>query len=372
MTTPVRARVPICLCALLSSACFTPSDLGDPEDTSGTGTTDAVEDGTTIADGTPLEDGDSTTAGATPMDDGPSQDETGTGTGEDGEPGDETASTTDDPAPACTDDASCVPEPPDGWSGPVALYLGTEPAPPCPAAFPSVALTGGLDPVAPPASCECSCGDATGFDCSVTVTEAGNACGAIVFDPDQWVLDSGECQLVSTADNAFSAGAPTLDVSGASCEPSASESIARASWGSQAQACTAASAGACADGTCIGQLGESYGQMCIYAGGDVECPAGDFTEREVIYAGFTDTRDCSACTCGTPSGTCGGSVSYIGGCTGLTVFYGSHAAPGCGEALADPSALRYTAAANVECAPGGGAPVGDVTPTGATTMCCLP
>jgi hypothetical protein len=371
--TSLAASTLLATAAWLMGGCFSPSPVLDTEatsgDPSGTSGDDAGASGDDDDDGPGmLEDG--TSDDGMPDDDGGTPDAS-TGT-EGGMSDDDTTTASADGGAACDGALDCVPEVPAGWSGPAAVYRGAEAPPACPAAFPELAITAGTEIAAPPAECGCECGEASGFQCSVTVTESGEECGFLVFDPDQWTIDSGECQLVDTAANAFSAGSPSLDPSGGSCAPAANESIAEAAWGVNVQACLARAGGSCEGGTCVGALDDSHDRMCIYTGGDVACPNEDYADREVVYSTFTDTRDCSSCTCGTPSGTCGGTVSYVSGCAGLATLYGSDQVPGCGEASSEPNALRYTATPDVECSPSGGAPTGDVTPTGAITVCCSP
>jgi hypothetical protein len=58
--------------------------------------------------------------------------------------------------------------------------------------------------------------------------------------------------------------------------------------------------------------------MCIVRAGNRQCPAGPYSDRQLVHTGFTDNRDCAPCTCsGSP--TCEGTIelrSGTGGCPG--------------------------------------------------------
>ncbi len=370
-----RSILAAATCSFVLGACFTPdSDLGATETDGGSdssaGSAATTDSGPDPSGGSAMSDTDgpatATDTTMPGMDDGTATDD-GTSATDDG--------ATDDTGspPMCGAGTSCAPDVPAGWSGPAMLYVGTDEPPTCPAGAPELVVSAGMDLSAPAADCGCECGAATGFDCTVDVTEAGSVCGNLVFNPETFTLESGQCTTTSTNDSAFSTNSPSLDVSGAQCDPQESATVPPAGFGTHVAACQATSMGECADGSCVAD-DAGFDQVCVYTGGDVECPAGPYTEREVAFNSWTDTRDCSTCTCDDPTGTCGGTVAFRSSCGGvaLPVLYGTVDPPGCGNASQDPPAMIYNADPDVECAPSGGDPIGQATPSGPVTICCLP
>jgi hypothetical protein len=114
--------------------------------------------------------------------------------------------------------------------------------------------------------------------------------------------------------------------------------------------------------------------LCIYQVGDVACPSTGYTQKSLVYTGFTDDRGCSACGCDPTA------------CTGGNVTVSPNATCGGGVPNAVPVACRFdgipptfpysaqitTAPTAGTCNPTGGQPGGAAVPTGATTVCCLP
>ncbi|MEM6995982.1 MAG: hypothetical protein AAF721_36075 [Myxococcota bacterium] len=266
---------------------------------------------------------------------------------------------------------TCSAEAPGGWSGPALVYMGAGDAPACPEEAPNLVVDGGSGLDAPPAECECSCGDAFGFECTVDVTERGNSCQDLVFNPDTFTIGFNECLAVDTADNAFSAGSPQLDLSDAECTPSFSETIPTADFATRVAVCEPDDDTACSEGTCLPDGGEDFGATCIYTGGEAECPAGPYQEQTIVHSSFTDTRQCSTCECGDPTGTCDGTVTYRGGCGFIFANYGTTTPPGCFEATADPTAIRFNGESDLSCQESGGDPMGSVNPLGTVTVCCM-
>jgi hypothetical protein len=126
-------------------------------------------------------------------------------------------------------------------------------------------------------------------------------------------------------------------------------------------------------------------RVCITKEGKHECPTTPgsmFTERHVFYQGVNDDRQCSACSCGPPTGSlCTATVSiYAGGmCGGGIVDQGtvSSVSPRCidiqppGQALGSKAAgaTSYTPGS---CQPMGGEPSGAATESESFTFCCRP
>jgi hypothetical protein len=117
---------------------------------------------------------------------------------------------------------------------------------------------------------------------------------------------------------------------------------------------------------------------CIYQDGDVACPMGPYAQKTLLYTGFADSRSCSACACGAPSG---------GTCAGLVrLFDYEGIEDGCSEAGPILPADGTCVATGAEitgyileldgapvggsCAASGGNPSGTVTGTNPITVCC--
>ena len=128
-------------------------------------------------------------------------------------------------------------------------------------------------------------------------------------------------------------------------------------------------------------------KVCIFQHGENDCPTdvgNVFTERHVFYRGVQDDRQCSACTCGAPTGSaCTAVISiYNGaGCSGSTVVPGiaiSSSSETCldiqlpGQALGSKEKAGPTTYLPGTCPPGGGDGSGIAIPINPATLCCRP
>jgi len=114
--------------------------------------------------------------------------------------------------------------------------------------------------------------------------------------------------------------------------------------------------------------------ICIVRDGEHSCPAGQYSEQFVRYTSYNDNRTCSGCSCGAPSGTCGGAVrlkhsASLSSCSGGTTDRVLLSESSCGYA---PSAEQatYTPDPVASCAAGSSQLSGSVAPSGAVTYCC--
>ena len=374
-------------CLLLPLAgCFDPGTAEDTDEpatgsTSGSG---GPEDGSSSSPSTSGGDSDPSGVDSDPSDDdsGPSGVDTD---GTTGDPDGNTSGTTDsDPTTgsdgesssgdaSCDAGATCVADVPGGWQGPVLLYDDAGEPPVCPGAAPQVVHDLGAGLVADNATCTCECGDPTGLSCGpATLTARGDNCFSILFDPPNWQLADGSCVPIFAAHEAFNLSNPTLQGAG-SCAEIIDEDVPPAAFDRNVRGCEAvAEAGEC-DGVCAPETDGDYDQICIYFEGDVACPGDVYTERTVAHEGIADDRGCSECTCGDPTGTCEGQAFLTDfDCGAGAVFLGNVNAGGCGVASGPPSHAQYSAEIDAECAPSGGDPEGEATPTDTVTFCCLP
>jgi hypothetical protein len=166
--------------------------------------------------------------------------------------------------------------------------------------------------------------------------------------------------------------------SGGSCAPDAGSQIAPAAWTAGARLCAATGApspaGCDAGEVCAPATGLPFepSTYCIARSGVATCPAG-YPVQHTYYESSADTRACTPCSCGAPSGsTCtGGGITVYGGamCSGGSTQL---AVPQTCAALGGSKVGIFSGAtaAGGSCAPSGGQPTGAFTPTTPTTICC--
>lgn len=266
----------------------------------------------------------------------------------------------------------CAPPVPMGWSGLVTLYNGAGPAPACPGAYPTLAfdLNGGLN--APPAMCGCTCGAVSGATCNASYSVYTNSnCGTLC---NTFTVSS--CVSTSSCNNGNSVRA-TATASGGSCTPNPTKSVPGVTWSSVGRGCGGATPTAgCMNGAqCVPTPTGSFSRVCVTKAGDETCPS-DYPLKNSLYSGVSDSRDCSTCTCGSPTNvTCSGGVAGIydapscsGSSTTVPVDGACHSASG----ITTISAKFTTAPApsGGSCAPSGGNATGQAAGTGRLTVCC--
>lgn len=384
----------------LIPACFDPSA---PARDDSAGTTDASESSAAATVGSPTSGGDpssnsssdpSADPSADPSSDPTSDSSADTTTAESSDgptsaPTSDTDDPTDDPSSATGESSSdassssdaesssdsgdpscpgqCAPQVPGGWQGPVVINEGDD-ADPCPAGFPQLVHGDQHAELSPGnASCDCECGNVVGASCgSVTIQQTNQACTINQGGSD--VLPPNTCTFISNGAGTYAISQPSLQVLGASCQPQANESIPDPSWGRDVRSCSAAVGDACDGGNCLPSTPDEH-LMCIWSVGEAACPDGPWTQQVITYGDVDDDRDCTACSCGAPSGTCGGNIELNNQDCGA--FFIADATPGtCGLQPA-ASHATYVPQVNASCTPSGGALVGGVEPTDAITYCCL-
>jgi hypothetical protein len=182
--------------------------------------------------------------------------------------------------------------------------------------------------------------------------------------------------------SAKTSGVETVPDSG-SCAPSGgTPDIEPAEFGQFVRVCEGAELGdTCgSDGTCApAPITPFEPGLCVYREGERECPSDDYPSRTILYAGLDDQRDCSACTCDSPTGaTCEAQVElhYNDSCSNLGGLI-DPAGVEC-EDLSDANSgyaprsakMIVTDVVGGGCDPGGGEPSGEAVLTGAVTLCC--
>lgn len=272
-------------------------------------------------------------------------------------------------SPAC--ESVCDQDVPEGWLGPSVVDTG-EMALSCDGAEPMLALF--ADPIAPPAACECACGAAVDIDCTasaITVTSYPNdTCSGSAEYSDTGVV--GEC-LSLCCGGQFSASytSPVPDVSAASCPPmTVTDEKAPLTWARHLVGCGPVTSSPCTGGECFDLPAE--GALCIHRPGDVDCPAGPFSEASLWFEGALDTRGCEPCGCGGVEAQCN-EVVVAHSNNSCSNSSGTLVADGCAEPSPDLDSAQFVSVAPTgSCQPNGGVAIGDVTPTEPTTVCCVP
>jgi hypothetical protein len=128
-------------------------------------------------------------------------------------------------------------------------------------------------------------------------------------------------------------------------------------------------------------------RVCIFHEDEMDCPTEPgnvFTEQHFFYKGVQDDRQCSACTCGAPTGSaCTATISIYKGndltCSGpaLVSIPVSSVEPVCFDIALPGQALGSKSAGPTTYLPGmcpamGADPSGSAVKIKPATFCCLP
>jgi hypothetical protein len=266
----------------------------------------------------------------------------------------------------------------EGWSGPAVAHraAGSEVPLQCDGDFAHEVADAFTSFTADPAQCDCSCGAAVGVSCGngVTVHRYSGNCIALQAS----YVAGPNCTDIPdiTTDSTWRFETPTP--SGGACDPSGDTALPQPRFLDRVRLCEpeVAPAGTCDEGQCVPTPSPEQGGLCYWAPGELECPIG---ERTLLFDGsFEEGRSCGACECGAPTGECVfenedlvGAAFSVGNCGGLGLV-ATFAADQCTMVTGDVSALiAAMPTPDVDCAPSGGAPLGEAVPTGVTTMCCI-
>jgi len=371
-----RSTSVLTLLSILGACAYNPDSVSGE-----TGADEATTAGTTGPGGSGT--GVTATTGET-VDTGPttgpgSADATGPGPSDSSGPSEEGSTG----AVACA--GSCVAPAMGDWTGPFRLEISDldDPVPDCGDGWDLALGTeffAGI--VAPPATCECSCGDAEGVSCT-------GATRILRRYPNPGCMGPATSMLALLPANCASWPAPGIsnnywqtdgDVpmpEGGSCLPAVSSSVEDAVFSTRYTLCGEGEPpeGACGEG---GQcVNATQRPLCVMAEGDLECPGDGFEFKLVVSTGLTDTRGCSDCSCDDPEGTCSAAGSLLlntGTCNVPAVGDFGVGGNSCPGAPGPIRSARYPESAAPEpttsCTPSQPSPTGDVTGTGTTTLCC--
>jgi hypothetical protein len=290
----------------------------------------------------------------------------------------------------CTPGYTCAPPFSHPWWGPGQLWLGSEP--------PGDAFcqehgnidsfaSGHLGAIAGTPQCaDCLCDPPADIVCP-------NA--RLSFSPSSdcsspgspLTIPSNMCQafLLSSVDARSFRWEASPATDGA-CQPrtDGSSVIPPLRWSQYAEVCVPPlPGGGCGTGFCVPRPESPFAAgICIVIEGDLACP-GNYRQRFVYYQGLLDTRDCTECSCTSPSGAvCSGSVTVGSDALCSADRSTVQTIGSCGTLGADPSApapplvqsrsafYSEGAATGGSCAASGGAATGTVSETDPITICC--
>ena len=226
------------------------------------------------------------------------------------------------------------------------LWVGPEDqAPECPWGLTSVSYEGHADLVAPSLCEACTCEPPTG-SCALpsTLTASMATCGdfnggihTLFNAPTPW---DGTCdsttQLPDGAAHSLTVGAIEMTENGCAVGPPVAAKVVSSRWDTFARGCDARMPpGPFSRSVCLPEEPIPPGfKVCIFQAGEHDCPDDEgntFTEQHVFYDRVQDDRQCSACTCGAPTGSaCTATISIYkaAGCSGLTFAQNSISSSG--------------------------------------------
>ncbi len=280
----------------------------------------------------------------------------------------------------CTTHA-CVPAAPTNWVGPVWFYQGPSgnPQPSCQGGVsPAVAGSAGLKPGS--IDCGCKCGKPSGGSCAIGQARARDdgdcigSAGTKMFTP---VNNKCTNPPLINGDPPWSVVPATLSVQGGKCTPSGTKTTPTPpSFGSAARACgVKLGAGCTGSKQCWPKPKTGFGaKACVFRTGSQICPS-PFTQKNLVYDGFNDGRQCT-CKCGNATGqACTGDFSVFSddACTLPKAGNPWSLSLAC---IAIQPALRgikynVTGVQGGSCNPSEQV-AGQVSGTSPTTICCLP
>ena len=307
--------------------------------------------------------------------------------------------TCEDPCKTCSDPCSdcpggeCVPLPAFGWEGPGLLWMGNElEAPRCPDHAPQLAYEGhaGLDASVQCAACACgepACALPTGITASTLPVCPNDGPGAVLTPLDAPPGWDGSCVALPPVQASPLASVSTAPLEVTPCAPievPVPQIALHSDWSTFARACRGNPPAMCRDRNkyCAptSEPPPSGFQQCLFKDGDQPMCPPDYPERHVLYQGFSDTRACTPCACAPPSvSQCVALVQYYEDTACIMELGLAHPTNDAAACSTIPGAamLGSMDAALVTdhpgaCAPLGGEPVGEATPIGPSTFCCLP
>lgn len=293
----------------------------------------------------------------------------------------------------------CVPARPAGFSSPRLVWFGTgeSQAPACPPhAAEGETLVHAELSVAAGSCSECSCGPSTGScELPTTITAHAAICnnveGALALNTDPPASWTGACAPENPIPPGITCnGLPCvqsvtlgqLAISNESCTSlgTSTTPLPAPTWQLVAKICEGSAFGTCTQNEqCAPAQAQGFSH-CIEHAGNVPCPAEGYTVRHVYFDGLADTRACSPCGCGKPEGSfCAAEISLYkdSACTAPVLTADAWSGyPLCHDMGPPVASVGAKSASEPVYTPGvceafGGELLGEVTPQGARTLCCV-
>jgi len=271
----------------------------------------------------------------------------------------------------------CVPDTPVGWAGPLGYFSGpSNNAPPaCLGDYPNDGgvFNQGFQPGA--ASCDCTCNAAQGVQCTASATACyANSCIGICNTTDL-VLPPAQCTSVGFNTEQVAHVSNPAPTNAGSCSANTNNNLPTPSWMTVAKSCDGAvttTDGCGAGEICAPQVFAPLQQACIAQAGDQACPGAFYSEKHVVFTGFSDTRSCSACGCGAANSSCGGVVNFTS--TSCMILLDVVNAGSCGDKNGGNTVTGaiYSPTPSGTCSPTGGTLAGFASATSPVTFCCQP
>jgi len=271
-------------------------------------------------------------------------------------------------------------------------------APACPPRAPNLLFEAYADLSAVAHTCPaCACGPSettcaapqTWSAVAAPCAGAGNAAKTPFDAPNEW---TGVCNTATKilADGVCAGGVPCVQsvlvdppqAIGAACTPVQSGEETKPgppwSWATFARGCAEELDNVDECGSPSLESTGAYYHCARLEQADDLCPS-DFPERHELFQIATDERACAPCTCGPPAG--GDCAMKVGAFSDEACeapagsAYAELNEPAICFDVPDGAALRSKSAEQVfsspgTCAPGGGAPMGQVVPANPVTWCC--
>jgi hypothetical protein len=268
----------------------------------------------------------------------------------------------------------CSPSAPRDWQGPVVLADVAS----CRDSFDQEAFHGGSEPSAAPASCSaCSCGGASCAEFLDFVTSSGAQCGG---DACTTSFNQSCGEIAPACLKDLTTAYLKTQVPGTSgCQPSEQKpTLEPAHWKKPVRACRPAAVytGGCpTDMVCMpGTSDASAAPFCIWREGEHDCPAGKYSQRQVLQREIKDTRSCSACSCKAPGCDYRFRVFDAQDASCATPLLELKSEGQCVQVNPSTGKLRVGAAISGggACEASGGQSSGDVSGDSAATVCCTP
>jgi hypothetical protein len=267
-----------------------------------------------------------------------------------------------------------------GWT--IAAYDATT-RPTCPSSFNGTETDVVSDIAFSTAICSCTCSLTTPAVCTGKwAWSEGTTSGCSGVTPGGLSFTNGVC-VNNTGDNLYqpvywTGVASSVGTKAGAC--GAKTTTTKPTVTDQTgETCALPAVGAgCSAGSVCAPVKPTGFQLCSYNTSGIACPTG--LTPNPVDTGWTDTRTCSACTCGTEDLACSlqGADFFVNtGCTGNSCEIST----GCNKCnlnngTGNTNAVRGVFTSNgdesvcvVKTSP---SPSGTVTPTGPITMCCAP